>query len=100
MSKNIIIAKDGEAMTLQGVDTLRTSAVGGGSVDWMPEDETTLAEITVTENGTYTADSRSVYGFSRAIVNVPPNEVTGYINGVKYVVSVDANGYLVYTRVD
>lgn len=100
MSKNIIIEKNGVAQTLQNVEVLRTTAIGGGSVDWLPEDETTLAEITVTENGTYTADSRSVYGFSRAIVNVPPSEVTGYINGVKYVVSVDENGYLVYTRVD
>lgn len=78
MSKNIIIAKDGEAMTLQGVDTLRTSAVGGGSVDWMPEDETTLAEITVTANGTYAASADNADGYRSVTVALPGGDEVSY----------------------
>lgn len=100
MSKNIIIAKDGEDMTFRGVDTLRTSAVGGGSVDWMPEDETQTGTIDIRANGTYRAEDKGLYAFSRATVNVPPNQVTGRgSDGNDYHVTVDEDGYLVETKI-
>lgn len=100
MSKNIVIKKNGVAQTLNNVSYIRTSAVGGGYVDWVPEDECVVAPITATQNGTYIADDRSLYGFNMVTVNVKAESITGYINGVKYIVSLDANGYLVYTRAD
>ena len=100
MSKNIVIKKNGVAQTLNNVSYIRTSAVGGGYVDWAPEDECVVAAITVTENGTYIADDRSLYGFNVVTVKAQAESITGTINGVKYIVSLDANGYLVFTRVD
>ena len=100
MSKNIVIEKNGVAQTLNNISYIRTAAVGGGNMDWVPEDECVVASITITQNGTYIADDQSLYGFDAVTVKVQATSVVGYINGVKYIVSLDANGYLVFTRVD
>ena len=96
MSKDITIEVNGVAQALEGVEAIRTPAADSGTVDWLPETETVVQPLNITENGTYTP-GEGVYGFAPVSVSVPASSVTGTINGVTYVVTVDANGYLVYT---
>ena len=96
MSVNISIQKNGVAQSLSGVDEIETNLYGGGTEKWVPQEDVQLQPLTVTQNGTYTPGT-GVYGFSDVTVNV--QIVTGTINGVMYEVTVDANGYLVYTEV-
>ncbi len=98
MSKNIVFINNGTEETWQNVDCIRTNGAGVKTLDWLPEDETSVVTLTVTENGTYTAEGASVYGFGSVVANIPA-QITGTINNVQYVVTVDANGYLVYTPV-
>lgn len=98
MSKNITIQKNGVAQSLFGVEEIKTNLYGTGTVEWVPEDEVTLQALSVTENGTYTP-GEGVFGFSIVTVNVSASQVIGTMNGKTYVVTVDENGYLVYTEV-
>ncbi len=98
MSKDIIIQKEGVPHELNGVEFLRTKSPDGGQIDWAPEDETNIQTLSVTENGTYVPGS-GVYGFGVVSVSVPAPSVTGTINGAMVTVTVDENGYLVYTPV-
>lgn len=99
MSKSVIIVNNGTTETWSTVDTIRVNAVGGGTEDFVPEDETTTGTITITANGEYNAADDGLYGYSTAIVNVP-GMVTGYIDGELYTVTVDENGDLVETPVE
>lgn len=99
MSKDIVIQKNGVPETWQGVDTIRTNTFGGGEEEWVPEDEYAGRELTVAENGTYTAESYGAYAFTRVIVMVRGKVVRGYIDGILYDITIDANGYLVFTPV-
>lgn len=96
MSKTVVIGKTDGTTYTQTVDVIRTTNIGGGTVDWVPEDETVLTPITITQNGTYTPGA-NVYGFSTVKVNV--QIVTGKKDNKTYAVTVDNNGYLVYTEV-
>jgi len=98
MSKNIIIVNNGTTETWESIGKIRTSKHGGGSEVWLPEDETTTGEITITANGQYDAADDGLYAYSKAIVNI--NAVRGTINGTMYEVTVDENGYLVETPVE
>jgi hypothetical protein len=98
MSKDIIIQKEGVSYELDGVEYLRTKSPDGGLIDWVPEDETNIQTLSVTENGTYVPGS-GVYGFGVVTVSIPASSVTGTINGTMVTVTVDENGYLVYTPV-
>lgn len=99
MSKTIIIERGGTPETWEDLSKLRTGAIAGGSMDWQPEDECTTGTITITANGEYSAADDGLYGYSKAIVNVP-DAVRGTINDVEYIVTVDANGNLVETPVE
>lgn len=68
MSKNITIQEGGVGKQFTAIK-LRTNQVGGGSCDWIPEDE--LGEKTITANGTYSASDDGLFGWSRVTVNVP-----------------------------
>lgn len=70
MSKNIVIQEGGVGRQFT-VDKLKTALVGGGSCNWVPEDEVQLTTLTVSENGTYSAADEGGYGYSQVIVNVP-----------------------------
>ena len=98
MSKDIIIQQAGIDQELDGVSLIRTQAADTGTIDWMPEDEATLGSLSTVENGTFTP-SGNLYGFDVVTVNVPAAAVEGTINGVEYRVTVDENGYLVYTPI-
>ena len=63
MSKSIQIKSDGQAIAYPNTATIIT----GSSDRWIPEDETTLEELTVTTNGEYTP---TLYGFGKVTVNV------------------------------
>ena len=87
MSKNIIIEQNGTAQNFTA-SVLRTAKQGGGSVDWVPEDEVQVISKTVTENGEYVAENENVYGYSEVITN-------GLVDPKKYPVkskSISENG--------
>ena len=100
MSKSAIIGINGESSSFdQTVDKLRTPGIDTNNVTWVPDDETQCEELQVTQNGTYPASSAGKYGYNYVTVSVGGTEVEGTINGVRYRVTVDANGKLVYTRI-
>lgn len=76
MSKNITIQEGGVAKSLTA-DKLKTDLVGGGTCNWVPEDETQLITKSVTKNGTYKASRDGAYGYSKVIVNVAGGSVSG-----------------------
>ena len=69
MSKNIII-KEGGTNYQFTAKKLKTDKVGGGSVLWVPEEETVLTEKRITEEGTYRASDDGYYGYSKVVVDV------------------------------
>lgn len=97
MSVDITIQRQGVAQQLDDTDRIRVSLAGSGTVDFVPVADVGLQPLSVTQNGTYEASAAGVYGFSAVTANVPRDRVTGTIDGTTYVVTVDENGYLVYT---
>ncbi len=91
MSKDIKIKKADTSETLTGVSQIVTPEIGGGSCAWVWEDETQLAEVTATGNGTITAASAGVYGFSVAHVAVTLPLTETNANGT-FSVDYDASG--------
>lgn len=70
MSKNIVIQEGGVGRQFTA-NKLTTALVGGGSCNWVPEDEVGLTTLSVTENGTYSASDEGKYGYSQVNVSVP-----------------------------
>lgn len=68
MSKNITIQEGGVAKQMT-VDKLKTNLVGGGSLLWVPEDDTLLGTKYISENGTYRASADGLYGYSEVTVS-------------------------------
>ena len=105
MSKNITIAEGTQAKNFNGVSKIRTNVIGGGTQNWIPEDEAgryaNLEEISIDENGTYRASDEGLDGFSKVTVNVPesggvePRLITKTItqNGTYNADSDGADGY-------
>lgn len=98
MSKNIIIEQDGVAQSLSNVSRLRLKAPTGGTVHFYPEDETVLAEVEITANGTYTPPANA-YGVSKATVKVTANQTCGTGEGGQYYKVTVVNNEFVYTEV-
>lgn len=98
MSKNIIIQQDGVDQLLNNVARLRLKAPTGGTVHFFPEDETTLAEVEITANGTY-GPPAGAYGVSRATVNVTANQTCGSGQDGQYYKVTVVNNEFVYTEV-
>lgn len=69
MSKNIVIQEGGTPKTMAGVRKISTAEAGGGTCYWVPEDETELTSLTVTEDGTYRASDEGYYGYEEVTVN-------------------------------
>lgn len=99
MSKNIVINNNGTTETWEAVDAIRVNAVGGGTVDYMPEDEIEFGIITINKNGMYEASDYGLYGYREVTVEVS-GTVTGYIDGELYTVTVDEYGDLVETHLE
>lgn len=96
MSKDIVIQQKGvpENMT---VDSIRGNSAGGGTERWVPDDDIATGTIDITDNGRYKASDHNLIGFTEANVNL--KEVKGIKDGVTYKVTVNQQGYLVYTEV-
>ena len=87
MAKNIVIAEGTQGKTFTGVEKIRTKLQGGGSQNWIPEDEAgeyaKLKALTVRANGEYIASRDNVAGYKSVKVNVTANTKS---------ISVDHNG--------
>ena len=102
MSKNIIIKEDGVDVSITGANKIKTPKQSGGTMLWVPEDETNAGTITITKSATYQASDNNLYAFSKAIVNVEQKtHVSGKgTDGNYYDVTVDqSTGNLVYTPI-
>lgn len=69
MSKNITILEGSTSKQFGNAKKLRTNMSGGGTCDWVPEDEVQLTTKHITENGTYIAADEGYYGYSQVTVN-------------------------------
>lgn len=96
MSKSIVIQQRGTPIDFNA-DAVRTPAAGSGTERWVFQGDITTGTITITGNGTYNASADDLYGYTEVVVNV--HEVKGKKNGKTYVVTVNEEGYLVYTEV-
>lgn len=82
MSKNITIQEGGVGKQIT-VDKIKTNAVGGDAVFWIPEDNVNLVTKNITENGTYKARTTdNAYGYSQVKVNVPGGNGSADSSGV------------------
>lgn len=100
MSKDIIIQIDGTPETFEDTPRLRTNGLGAGRIGWLPENETRSGMLAASANGTYKASDAGLYGFSRAVVSVPADSITGKgPDGNDYTVTTDSSGYIVETKV-
>ena len=87
MSKNITILEGGETRTFGNVEKLQTNLVGGGTQNWVPEDEAgdyvDADELSVTENGYYVPDEGKFYNAVDVLVEEEPEleEITITENG-------------------
>lgn len=96
MSKNIVIQESGVDKALSSISKINTNLDGGGSADWVPQDEVNLGEITITTNDTTVkAKSQGYYAFSEVKVKANGKAVGKKKNGQWKVVSVDSNGHFV-----
>lgn len=68
MAKSIIIQEGGIGKQLT-VDKLQTNKVGGGTCNWVPEDDARLTTKSISEDGTYTASDEGYYGYSQVTVH-------------------------------
>lgn len=100
MAQRAIIGINGEQLLFdETLDKIQTQNIGGGSVTWVPEADTRCETLEVTENGTYVAADAGKYGYDYVAVSVGGTSVIGTKNGVRYEVTVDSSGNLVYTRI-
>lgn len=80
MSKNITIAEGTQAKNFSNVSKIRVNNIGGGTSNWIPEEEAglyaNLGEANITKNGTYKASDEDYDGFSKVTVKVDPKVTT------------------------
>lgn len=78
MAKKVAILEGDKSRRFGGVKYLRTNLTGGGTCEWVPEDDRKLKTKTIKKNGTYRiADEKGdYYGFSQVTVSVS-NSTTG-----------------------
>lgn len=87
MSKNITILEGRETRTFGNVEKLQTNLVGGGTQNWIPEDEAAsyvdAEDLSVDENGYYEPDAGTFYSSVDVNVEVEPDleEITITENG-------------------
>ena len=99
MAKNIVIAEGTQGKTFTGVEKIRTKLQGGGSQNWIPEDEAgeyaKLKALTVRANGEYIASRDNVAGYKSVKVNVKANTKSISIdhNGTYSAADEDIDGY-------
>lgn len=97
MPKDVIFQqkKNGKSVvgTSKQTKLLRTNLQGGGTCDWIPEDETQLIPKVITQDGVYKASDEmgNIYGYSQVTVQGIGSKVMGdlgmitiYKNGTYY----------------
>lgn len=100
MSQRAIININGDLIPFsEELDRIRTPGLGGSAVTWVPDADTICDQLKVTANGSYSAADAGVYGYNYVTVSVGGTSATGTKDGVKYRVTVDGSGNLVYTRI-
>lgn len=83
MPKNVVFQtkKDSKSVVGKSKQTkmLRTNLQGGGTCDWVPEDETILIAKVITQDGTYKASDEpgNVYGYSEVTVQGIGDRIMG-----------------------
>ena len=88
MAKNITILEGRETRTFGNVEKIQTNLVGGGTQNWIPEDEAAsyvdAEDLSVDENGYYEPDAGSFYSSVNVNVEVEPEleEITITENGI------------------
>ena len=111
MSKDIIIQEGGVNKNLNSIKKILTDEQGGGSCNWVPEEEVQRGTKTITKNGTYKASDDDLYGYSKVTVKVkggsgggissdPGSGVSGTnpSDGNDYAHEIDDNGEIVTTK--
>lgn len=99
MPKNIVISEGTTGRNFSGVKKLKTELQGGGTCNWIPEDEagdyTNLKTKNITENGEYTASDDNATGYSKVKVNVSLNTKSKRIsaNGTYNAADDNVGGY-------
>lgn len=97
MPKDIIFQRKKKGKSVVGTSKqtklLRTNLQGGGTCDWVPEDETQLIPKVITQDGVYKASDEmgNIYGYSQVTVQGIGSKVMGdlgtitiYKNGTYY----------------
>lgn len=101
--KDITIQENLVDQNYDDTEVITTPQVPNGSVSWIPADEaSTTTDLTVTQNGTYNAESDGVYGYASVTVSVMgTDEITGIDRetGTTYRISVDGEGNIVKVAV-
>jgi hypothetical protein len=99
LPKNIVIAEGTQGKTFTAVEKIRTKLQGGGTCNWIPEDEagdyTNLKNKTIRENGEYLPSADNCTGYSKVTVNVRTNTKAKRIteNGTYNATDDGADGY-------
>lgn len=99
MPKNIVIAEGTQGKTFTAVEKIRTKLQGGGTCNWIPEDEagdyTNLKNKTIRQNGEYLPSADNCTGYSKVTVNVRTNTKAKRIteNGTYNATDDGADGY-------
>lgn len=103
MPKNIVIAEGTQGRTFTGVEKLKTQLQGGGSCNWVPEDEAgeyvNLKNKTIRENGEYLPSADNCTGYNKVTVNVKTKTKAKRIdsNGTYNAVDDGLDGYSTVT---
>lgn len=97
MAKDVIFQQKKKGKSVVGTSKqtklLRTNLQGGGTCDWVPEDETQLIPKVITQDGVYKASEEigNIYGYSEVTVQGIGSQVMGdlgtitiYKNGTYY----------------
>lgn len=97
MAKNITIKKKGVSTDFADVERIKTYNKNDEETLWMPEDETTLTDLFVTDNGTYVAEGDGYYGYRQVEVHASGSLIgRSTEDNNEYYVYEDGNGNLVY----
>lgn len=83
MAKNIAYQTKRQGKSVSGearrIQYLKTNLQGGGTCDWVPEDETQLITKVITQDGIYVASNEpgNIYGYSEVTVQGIGSEIMG-----------------------
>lgn len=103
MPKNIVIAEGTQGKTFTAVEKIRTKLMGGGTCNWIPEEEagdyTNLKNKTIRENGEYLPSADNCTGYKKVTVNVRTNTKSIRIteNGTYNAADESVDGYKTVT---